>query len=166
MKGTGSFPSSFIMMEDTQIQAVEKLLVPLLTEDVFLVSIKIKPTNNFKIFLDADYGLSIEKCIKINRALYRQMEEKAMYPDGDFSLEVSSPGIDEPLKLHRQYTKNIGRFVEVTTVDAVKQEGKLVDVKEEGITLEQTEGKGKKLTTKNTDIDFSAIKETVVQIKF
>ena len=44
--------------------------------------------------------------------------------------------------------------------------GKLVDVKEENITLEQTEGKGKKLTTKNTDIDFSAIKETVVQIKF
>ncbi len=68
------------MMEDTQIQAVEKLLVPLLTEDVFLVSIKIKPTNNFKIFLDADNGLSIEKCIKINRALYRQMEEKGKSP--------------------------------------------------------------------------------------
>lgn len=153
-------------MEDTQIQAVEKLLVPLLTEDIFLVTIKIKPTNNFKIFLDADNGLSIEKCIKINRALYRQMEEKAMYPDGDFSLEVSSPGIDEPLKLHRQYTKNIGRFVAVTTNEEKKLEGKLLAVNEDSITIEQTEGKGKKLTIKNTDIDFSAIKETVVQIKF
>ena len=43
-------------------------------------------------------GLGIEKCIKINRALYKIMEEMGMYPDGDFSLEVSSPGIDEPLK--------------------------------------------------------------------
>lgn len=75
LKGTVAFPSSFIMTQDTQIQAVEKLITPLLNEDIFLVSIKIKPTNNFKIFLDADSGLGIDKCIKINRALYKIMEE-------------------------------------------------------------------------------------------
>ena len=53
----------------------EKLIEPLLVDDIFLVSIKIKPTNNFKIYLDADGGLGIEKCIKINRALYKQIEE-------------------------------------------------------------------------------------------
>jgi ribosome maturation factor RimP len=153
-------------MEVTQIQAVEKLLVPLLTDDIFLVSIRIKPINNFKIFLDADNGLGIEKCIKINRALYRQMEEMGMYPDGDFSLEVSSPGIDEPLKLHRQYKKNIGRFVAVTTLDDKKPEGKLTAVTEESITIEQTEGKGKKTIITNTEIGFADIKETIVQIKF
>src|SRR4249920_3733751 len=111
MKGTTPFPSSFTMSQDTQIQVVEKLLGPLLQDDIFLVSIKIKPINNIKIYLDVDGGLGIEKCIKINRALYKIMEEMAMYPDGDFSLEVSSPGIDEPLKLLRQYKKNIGRDV-------------------------------------------------------
>lgn len=165
-KGTVAFPSSFIMTQDTQIQAVEKLIGPLLKDDIFLVSIKIKPTNNFKIYLDADSGLGIEKCIKINRALYKIMEEMGMYPDGDFSLEVSSPGLDEPLKLLRQYKKNIGRDVEVTTMDEMKKEGKLISVSDEKIAIEFTEGKGKKAIVKTADIDFTDIKQTKIQIKF
>lgn len=142
------------------------MLEPLLDDDIFLVSIRIKPTNNFKIFLDADSGLGIEKCIKINRALYRQMEEAGMYPDGDFSLEVSSPGIGEPLKLQRQYKKNTGRFVEVTKTDDTKLEGKLESVTENAITLEQSEGKGKKAVVKHTEVPFAEIKQTIVQIRF
>ena len=165
-KGTVAFPSSFIMTQDTQIQAVEKLITPLLNEDIFLVSIKIKPTNNFKIYLDADSGLGIEKCIKINRALYKIMEEMSMYPDGDFSLEVSSPGLDEPLKLLRQYKKNIGRDVEVTMNDEAKKEGKLTAVTDENITIEYAEGKGKKAIVKTDEIPFGDIKQTKVQIKF
>ena len=161
-----AFPSSFIMTQETQIQAVEKLINPLLNEDIFLVSIKIKPTNNFKIFLDADSGLGIDKCIKINRALYKIMEEMGMYPEGDFSLEVSSPGLDEPLKLLRQYNKNIGREVEVTMNDEVKKEGKLTVVTAENITIEYAEGKGKKAIVKTDQIPFDAVKQTKVQIKF
>ncbi len=165
-KGTVAFPSSFIMTQDTQIQAVEKLIGPLLNEDIFLVSIKIKPTNNFKIYLDADSGLGIDKCIKINRALYKIMEEMGMYPEGDFSLEVSSPGLDEPLRLLRQYKKNIGRDVEVITNDDVRREGKLTEVEDESITIEYTEGKGKKAVLKADEISFTDIKQTKIQIKF
>ena len=161
-----AFPSSFIMTQDTQIQAVEKLIGPLLFDDIFLVSIKIKPTNNFKIYLDADSGLGIDKCIKINRALYKIMEEMGMYPDGDFSLEVSSPGLEEPLKLLRQYKKNIDREVEVTMKDEVKKEGKLIAVTEENITIEYAEGKGKKAIVKTEEIPFEAVKQTKIQIKF
>ena len=154
------------MIQDTQINAVEKLLRPLLQEDMFLVEIKIKPINNIKIYLDADNGLGIEKCIKINRALYRIMEEMGIYPNGDFSLEVSSPGLDEPLKMLRQYYKNIGRNVEVITAVNQKLEGRLAAVNETSITLEYTEGKGKKAVLKNEQIDFTNIKQTWVQIKF
>jgi ribosome maturation factor RimP len=154
------------MTVDTQIQTVEKLIEPLLFDDIFLVSIKIKPINNFKIYLDADGGLGIEKCIKINRALYKIMEEMGLYPDGDFSLEVSSPGIDEPLKLLRQYKKNISRSVEVTTNDEEKREGILKEVTDDAITIEQTEGKGKKAVVINTGINFTDIKQTKVLIKF
>ncbi|MFM2326170.1 MAG: hypothetical protein RIR31_372, partial [Bacteroidota bacterium] len=122
--------------------------------------------NNYKIYLDADAGLGIEKCIKINRALYKIMEEMGMYPDGDFSLEVSSPGVDEPLKLLRQYKKNIGRNVEVLLNDEVKKEGILKEVTDDTITIEQTEGKGKKAVTVNTGIGFTEIKQTKVLIKF
>jgi ribosome maturation factor RimP len=154
------------MTVETQIETVTKLIEPLLVDDIFLVSIKIKPTNNYKIYLDADGGLGIEKCIKINRALYKIMEEMAIHPDGDFSLEVSSPGIDEPLKLLRQYKKNIGRSVEVITNDDTKKEGLLKEVADDAITIEQTEGKGKKAVVLNTTISFADIKQTKVLIKF
>jgi ribosome maturation factor RimP len=152
------------MTVETQIETITKLIGPLLVDDIFLVSIKIKPTNNYKIYLDADGGLGIEKCIKINRALYKIMEEMAIHPDGDFSLEVSSPGIDEPLKLLRQYKKNIGRAVEVITNDDTKKEGLLKEVADNAITIEQTEGK--KAMVINTAISFADIKQTKVLIKF
>lgn len=137
-------------------------------EDVFLVSVRIKPTNNYKIFLDADNGLSIEKCVKINRALYKAIEERGWHPDGNFSLEVSSPGIDEPLKLLRQFKKNIGRKVEVVMNGEtdLRKEGKLLEADEQSILLEETEGKGKKLVVKNTSIPIDQIKQLTVQIVF
>lgn len=154
------------MSADTQIEQVKKLLQPMLTDDIFLVDMKIKPTNNFKIYLDADSGLGIEKCIKINRALYKIMEEMAIYPDGDFSLEVSSPGLGEPLKLNRQYIKNIGREVEVGLQDGSIHEGKLLSASEEKIEIEYTEGKGKKAEIKKLEIPMADIKQTKVVIKF
>lgn len=168
MKGTGLFPSAFYttMSSSTQIETVEKLLQRLLTDDIFLIEIKVKPTNNIKIFLDADSGLGIEKCIRINRALYKQMEEMGMYPEGDFSLEVSSPGIGEPLKKHRQYLKNIGRDIEVVSNEDVTITGQLLGATEDAISVEITEGKGKKLVINTVEIPFSTIKQTKVLIKF
>jgi len=154
------------MSQDTQIQVVEKLIGPLLQDDIFLVSVKIKPINNIKIYLDADNGLGIEKCIKINRALYRIMEEMGMYPDGDFSLEVSSPGVDEPLKLLRQYKKNAGREVEVSLNDDTKKEGKLLEVNDDAIRIGYTEGKGKKAVSHEIEIPFADIRQTRVKVKF
>lgn len=154
------------MTKDEQIEKISHLLEPLLTEDVFLVSIGIKPTNNIKVYLDADSGLGIEKCIRINRALYKSVEESGMYPEGDFSLEVSSPGVDEPLKLPRQYVKNTGREVEVTVLDQSIKTGKLIAVTNDSITLEFTEGKNKKAVTKQEIIPWGEILKTIVQIKF
>lgn len=154
------------MSRENQIETVEKLLQPLLTDDIFLVDIRIKPINNIKIFLDADSGLGIEKCIKINRALYKIMEEMAIYPDGDFSLEVSSPGIGEPLKMHRQYVKNIGRDVEVTLNDESKKTGKLISVNDQQLEIEFTVGKNKKAVTTQLPIALTDIKQIIVLIKF
>jgi len=94
------------------------------------------------------------------------IEDSGMFPPGEYSLEVSSPGVDEPLKLHRQYTKNIGRDVEVVFVDGTKKEGKLLEVAEADILLEHTSGKGKKAVTQQVLIPFQQIKSTTVQIKF
>ena len=116
--------------------------------------------------LDADSGMSIEKCIRVNRALYKKIEESGIFPNGDFSLEVSSPGVDEPLKLHRQYIKNIGRSVEATLTDGSVKTGKLTAVTDNSVSLNYTEGKGKKAVEKTLEIDFSSIKQTKVLISF
>lgn len=156
------------MTLETQIQQIEKLVDTLLADqqEYFLIQVKIKPTNNVKVFIDGDNGLAIEKCVFYNRQLYKLIEEAAMYPEGEFSLEVSSPGLDEPLKMHRQYTKNIGREVEVVFTDGTKKDGKLLQVTEADIIIENTTGKGKKAVTQQVVIPFVNIKSTTVQIKF
>ena len=151
-----------------QIEALEKKVAALIEEepDLFLVEVRIKPVNNIKVFIDGDKGVSIEKLVQYNRKLYRQLEEEAMFPDGNFSLEVSSPGLDEPIKMHRQYVKNIGRFVEVTDMQGVKREGKLIEANEGQIIIEEQTGKGKKATTKQHSFTFDNIKTTKIQIRF
>ncbi len=134
--------------------------------DYFLVEAKVKPTNNVKVFLDGDKGISIEKCVKFNRQLYKIIEDAHIFPAGDFSLEVSSPGLDKPLKLQRQYLKNTGRNIEITFNDDTVKTGRLLQVSNEDIIVEETTGKGKKAETKQLIIPFSNIKTTTVQIEF
>ena len=156
------------MQTETIIEAIEQKINSLLEEHPshFLVEVRIKPTNNIKVFIDADEGMPLSALVQYNRSLYKTIEESGLYPDGNFSLEVSSPGLDEPLKLHRQYKKNIGRFVEVLLADATKLEGKLLEATEDGIVLEMEKGKGKKKEIVQETVLFEQIKSTKIQIKF
>lgn len=133
---------------------------------LFLVDVRIKPTNNIKVFVDGDEGVSIESCVAINRKLYKRIEELGMYPGGDFSLEVSSPGLDEPLKMHRQYQKNLTRHVEVITNEGKVIGGVLKKVEEGSIEVEETKGKNKKKETVLHTIPFDQIKTTKIQVVF
>lgn len=168
-KGTVTVPFFFVAMaNETQIQAITAMMQQLLegNTDCFLVDIRVKPTNNIRIALDADSGISIEKCISFNRRLYKQIEEAGLYPDGDFSLEVSSPGLDEPLKMYRQYVKNAGRNVEVLLNNGTQILGKLTAVSEKEIAVEETKGKNKKKEVIQHTILFDNIKSTKIQIVF
>lgn len=153
---------------EERIQQIEALISQILAEEptYFLVSVKIKPTNNIKVFFDGDEGISIEKCVRFNRALYKMIEEKGWYPEGEFSLEISSAGIGEPLLLHRQYLKNVGRDLEIVFMDDSIKIGTLMAVTAEDILIQATEGKGKKAVTQQMLIPFNNIKSTTVQIKF
>lgn len=156
------------MQAEDQIRIIGEKVNSLLANHPshFLVEVRIKPTNNVKVFIDADEGVILSELIEYNRKLYKQLEESSMFPDGDFSLEVSSPGLDEPLKLFRQYKKNIGRFVDITLKDSAKKEGKLIDATEDGVVIETETGKGKKKETKQESILFDQIKNTKIQVKF
>jgi ribosome maturation factor RimP len=155
------------MNSENQVIVVEKKLSELLTElpGYFLVEINVKPTNNIKVFVDADQGAAIDQLSRINRALYKWVEEN-LFPNGDFSIEVSSPGLEEPLKLGRQYLKNIGRMVEIVLKNGLKKEGKLISVSENEIVIEEEIGKGKKKEVIQHIILNEEIKTTKVQVKF
>lgn len=156
------------MMIETQAQAIERIVGDVLSGDpqYFLVEIKIRPTNNIKVFLDGDNGIPIERCVAYNRQLYKMIEESGLFPQDDFSLEVSSPGLDEPLKLMRQYRKNVGRKVEVLLKDGVKTEGVLKSVTDTAIDVEETRGKNKKKEIIQHSFPLESIKSTKIQIVF
>ena len=149
-------------------QKIRELVASMLegNANYFLVDIKIKSGNSVRVFLDADTGVSIDKCVEYNRFLYKKIEEAGLFPPEDFTLEVSSPGTDEPLRLHRQYLKNRGRNVEVTLLDGSRKEGKLVEVSQDGIILEEHKGNKKKKEVLMHTLLFDNIKSTKIQVVF
>jgi len=152
---------------DSQIQAIEQKMMALIDPDPenFLVEVKIRPGNNIKIFVDADHGISIDKLAQYNRSLYRQIEESGLFPNNDFSMEISSPGLDEPLKLRRQYLKNIGRYVEIILKSGIKKEGKLISADKE-IVIEEEKGSKKKKEVILHSLTYDDIKTTKIKIKW
>lgn len=147
------------------ISKIEALLAPLLEgTDMFVTNLQIEPGNNIKLFLDADEGLNVQKSVSINRQLVAQIDELGWYPNGDYSLEVSSPGVDEPLRSIRQYQKNIGRTLAVTNIEDLEQIGVLKAVTEVGISLEVKINKKKE--TALVEVPFENIKQSIVQVIF
>ena len=169
MEGNEDVPFFFYYMErETLLEALEQQINGLLeaAPSHFLVEVRIKPTNNIKVFIDSDEGIILSTLIQYNKKLYKIVEESGLFPADDFSLEVSSPGLDEPLKLRRQYKKNVGRYVHITKNDSEVIEGKLLDSTSEGVVLETEAGKGKKKEIKTVSVLFDDIKTTKIQIKF
>ncbi len=132
---------------------------------IFLIDLTI--TDAFKIIvtLDGDNGVTLQDCIDISRAIEHNLDRE----EQDFSLEVASGGVSAPLKLVRQYKKNIGRTLQVkTATDIITAE--LADANEEFITLVWTArepkkiGKGKETVEKRQEIPYTDIKEAIVTI--
>lgn len=135
----------------------------------FLVQIKAGTNNKVEVFVDSDTGIKFSECQKISRYLEGFIDEAGWLGE-KYTLDVSSPGIMNPLLLKRQYPKNIGRRMEVVDIAGVKQEGELVEVLEEAIVLEDEvkEKVGKKNVKKlvRAEIPFDQINKATVQISF
>jgi ribosome maturation factor RimP len=116
------------------------------------------------VIIDGDSGVGIDDCAAISRELSKNLDEMALL-DENYMLEVSTPGLDHPLKLKRQYHKNVGRKLKVKLQERII-EGKLESVTEDTITLIEETGSGKKKETKNVDIPFSEIEKAFVLVSF
>lgn len=148
------------------IEKVEALLAEWLKHmpDHFLVDVKWLPGNKMQVFLDAEHGIKIETCVEVSRYLEKHIDEEGWLGE-KYVLEVSSPGMDAPLKVLRQYYRRIGREVSVVKNDGVKLEGVLKSADEQGLELESNKTvKGKIVETNHYQISFTDIK--TVKLKF
>ncbi len=138
-------------------------------EDFFLVDIKMKTNNRMEVFVESDTTVNFKHLSKLNRYLQKHIDE-AGWMGEKYTLDVSSPGVGQPLKLKRQYAKNIGRRVEVRLNEGKPESGKLLSADEQEIVIEQEqtrkEGKKKIKELVKTSIPFDNIKQTIVKISF
>lgn len=139
---------------------------------LFLVELKQLPGNVIEVFLDSDKAVQYDHCTKISRYLESLLDENGWLGDS-YTLDVSSAGVGTPLKLKRQYIKNIGREVSVEVKDDHKNiKGVLTEVKDDSIVIEyqekiKLEGRKKKeLIQIKKEIPFENIKNTIVTISF
>lgn len=116
------------------------------------------------VIVDGDNGIGIDDCADLSRDLSKALDDSNLI-SGAFNLEVSTPGLDQPLKLKRQYVKNIGRNVRVRQPEQT-DEGKLTAVHENRIQLTQQLGSGKKKEEKIIEIPFDKIDKTIVLVSF
>jgi ribosome maturation factor RimP len=149
-------------------EQVRQLAEQILQEEpgYFVVKVNVRPINNISVYVDGDAGVTIEKCVRLNRALYKQIVEQEVCKDGEFALEVSSPGIDEPLVFYRQYLKNVGRSIHVQLTDGREMDGILLAADEKGIEMEEEKGKGRKKEQIRHFLLFGDIQTTTVNIVF
>ncbi|MDO3695623.1 ribosome assembly cofactor RimP [Wenyingzhuangia sp. chi5] len=135
--------------------------------ELFLVELVIEAENKISVIIDGDKGVPLSECIRVSRAVEANLDRD----EEDFSIEVATPDIAKPIVLQRQYIKNIGRTLKVTTENE-KHEGVLEEVTDTGIVLswetrEPKEiGKGKVTVRKSVALTYEEIKETKVKILF
>jgi ribosome maturation factor RimP len=135
-------------------------------DDLFIVDVKVQPGGKVLILVDGDHGIAIQDCVQISRHVGFHLEEENAIEHA-YNLEVSSPGIDTPLKLERQYLKNKGRNLEIKLNDGTKKTGKLLEISANSVFLEEIfKEKGKKSVLVETEIPLNQITETKVLISF
>lgn len=150
-------------------EQVESVIAPKLEEEnLFLVEVKVSPQDVITVVVDSDSAVSIESCIKLSKYIEAHIDRSSV----DYELDVMSAGVGQPLRLQRQYRKNIGRNVDVVTNAGDKYKALLASADEQGITLTYTErvaeeGKKRKQEVQRVvELAYSDIKTTKVAVSF
>ncbi|KIQ18101.1 hypothetical protein RT99_18805 [Flavobacterium sp. MEB061] len=150
-------------------EKVNELITEVLLEkpSIFLIDLAISDSFKISVGLDGDNGVALQDCIDISRAIENNLDRE----EQDFSLEVASVGVGSPLKMTRQYKKNVGRTLIVTT-KTEKIEAELVEANDVFIILSwkarepKKVGKGKETVQKEQQIPYTEIKEAIVTVTF
>lgn len=154
-------------------QKIEQLLNEKFAEadfaDCFIIDIKLGTGNKLEAFVDADNGIDFARCQRLSRYLEAHLDEQKWLGEV-YTLEVSSPGVSRPLKFLRQYSKHIGRDLEIIHKDGTTIEGEFVELENDIIVLEYEEKRkeGKKNIKEMIQVKmpFDDIQKAMVKVSF
>lgn len=154
------------MIEKDKIQGLIDTVIA--EKGIFVVSLSISSNNRITLLVDSQEGIRIEDCVALSRVIENGLDRDTV----DFELEVSSPGLDAPLKVKQQYKKNIGKEVEVILTDGKKLKGKLMGFDENKLTVEvrntikEKNKKKKQVVVENLDFSYNMVSKVKPVIKF
>jgi ribosome maturation factor RimP len=129
-------------------------------EKAFLVNLELNEGNNIVLNADSFEGMTFNRLKMVNRKIEALLDREVE----DFSIVVSSPGLDKPLKVHKQYLLNVNRSLRVVLKNEAIVIGKLTEVDDEKITL--VTKPSKKVKSETHSVAFQDILEAKVEIEF
>ena len=166
-RGDPSVPLFFGM--DFKSQVTELVVAALAeNESLFLIDLHVGINHAIRVIVDGDQGVSLQECMRISRAVEHNLDREAQ----DFSIEVTSAGVGEPLSQPRQYIKNIGRKLEVTNLEGQLFSGTLQTADQQHFTLQWKQrepkpiGKGKVTVDKTQQWTYDQVSKAKIIVQF
>jgi len=153
----------FLTMDKNRILQLAQERIDALNKGLFIVDISISASNVINIELDKENGgVSIEDCISVSRNVEHNLDRD----EADFELNVSSAGMDRPLRHEKQFIKNTGRKITVLKTNGELFEGTLSKYESGSLvlTVERTvKNEKNKKTTVSEELTFE--KQEIKEIK-
>ncbi|MEU6659899.1 ribosome maturation factor RimP [Streptomyces sp. NPDC046821] len=155
-------------MSTTQSERLRSLLEPLVSsqgldlEEIEVASVGRKRV--LRVVVDSDTGADLDQVADVSRALSAKLDETDAMGEGEYDLEVGTPGAERALTEHRHYVRAVDRLVKFQLADASELVARILTVDDEGVDLEVPGVKGRKPTARR--ITFDDIAKARVQVEF
>jgi ribosome maturation factor RimP len=155
-------------MSTTQSERLRELLEPLVTaQELDLEEVSVSPAGKrrvLRVVVDSDEGVLLDTCAELSRTISDALDATDAMGSGEYVLEVTSPGADRPLTLHRHYVRATGRLVRFQLAAGGELTARIEQVDEDGLDLEVPGVKGRKPTARR--LAFDEIAKARVEIEF
>ncbi|MEU1019748.1 ribosome maturation factor RimP [Streptomyces sp. NPDC005900] len=155
-------------MSTTQSERLRQLLEPLVSsQDLDLEEIEVASVGRkrvLRVVIDSEDGVDLDQIAEVSRLLSAKLDETDAMGEGEYDLEVGSPGAERALSEHRHYVRAVGRLVRFQLTEGGEVTARILTVDDEGLDLEVPGVKGRKATSRR--LAFGEIDKARVQVEF
>ncbi|NUQ97538.1 MAG: ribosome maturation factor RimP [Streptomyces sp.] len=155
-------------MSTTQSERLRELLEPLVSsqgldlEEIAVDSVGRKRV--LRVVVDSDTGADLDQIADVSRALSAKLDETDAMGEGEYTLEVGTPGAERLLKEHRHYVRAVDRLVKFQLAEGGELVARILKVDDEGLDVEVPGVKGRRATSRR--LAFDEVDKARVQVEF